>query len=90
MAERIKILEEDIAELKQLSLQAESPRIQNHLAQLLSQFKTELEQLQSTFNTSQSPKKQQPPVVNNEPLNDTLKYISLTKYAWDQEGKKVK
>jgi hypothetical protein len=90
MAERIKILEEDIAELKQLSLQAESPRIQNHLAQLLSQFKTELEQLQSAINTSEPPKKQPVPVAPIEPVTDTLKYTSLTKYAWDQEGSKVK
>jgi hypothetical protein len=90
MSERIKNLEEDIAELKQLSLQAESPRIQNHLAQLLSQFKTEIEQLQSAINSNPSPKKQPVPVTTTEPVNDPLKYTSLTKYAWDQEGVKVK
>ena len=60
MAERIKELEEDIAELKQFTLQSESPRIQKHLAQLLSQLKTELEQLQK-INISPSPQKQAPP-----------------------------
>jgi hypothetical protein len=57
MAEKITELELDIAELKQLTLEAERPRIQNHLAQLLSQLKTELEQLQSV-NISQVPVKQ--------------------------------
>lgn len=90
MAERIKNLEEDIAELKQLSLQAESPRIQEHLADLLSKYKTELEKLQSAINTSPSPQKQTVPVVSNNPTEDILKYASLTKYAWDQEGSKVK
>jgi cell shape-determining protein MreC len=90
MAERIKNLEEDIAELKLLTLQAESPRIQNHLAQLLSQFKTELEQLQSAFNSSPEPKKQPAPTPIVNPASDLLKYTSLTKYAWDQEGSKVK
>lgn len=90
MAERIKNLEEDIAELKQLSLQAESPRIQEHLADLLSKYKTELEKLQSAINTSHSPQKQTVPVATNNSTDDILKYISLTKYAWDQEGTKVK
>lgn len=42
MADKIQELEDDIAELKQLTLQAERPRIEKHLAQLLSQLKTEL------------------------------------------------
>ena len=45
MADRIKELEEDIAELKRLTLEAERPNIQNHLAQLLSKLKSEAEQL---------------------------------------------
>lgn len=87
MADKIQELEEDIAELKQLTLQAERPRIEKHLAQLLSQLKTELEQLQSIKNT-QVPVKQEVP---KEPANTgSVNYSSLTKYAYAQEGNKVK
>lgn len=87
MADKIQELEDDIAELKQLTLQAERPRIEKHLAQLLSQLKTELEQLQSIKKT-EAPIKQEVP---KEPANTSnINYTSLTKYAYDQEGNKVK
>lgn len=80
IAERIQGLEDDIAELKLLTLESERPNIQNHLAQLLSKLKTELEKLQS----AQVKVTPIPVAVTPVKEEDKINYIALTKYAWDQ------
>ncbi|MCB0369011.1 MAG: hypothetical protein KDD45_06040, partial [Bdellovibrionales bacterium] len=85
-----KELEEDIAELKRLSLDAERINVQTILAQQISKLKTKLDQL-IMIKQTEAPKKQDPPPAQTAPkTEDKLSYQSLTKYAWDQEGSKVK
>ena len=93
MSDRIKDLEEDIEEFKRLLLEAERPNVQNFLSKHISSLKTQLDNLASV-SKSEEPVKQSPPPVAASSTGkqeiDKTKYIPLTKYAWDQEGPKVK
>ena len=91
MTDMIKVLEEDILELKKLLLDAERPHVQDFLAKHISALKTELDQL-SSLKINQEPQKQAPPAPVSAPSKDIDKtsFQPLTKYAWDQDGPKVK
>ena len=87
MSDKAKELELDIAEVKELALKAQRPRIQTLLGEHLSVLKTELELM----------KHSEPVLVKDESAIScvskaakSVTYTPLNKYSWDQEGNKVK
>ena len=78
-----------MAELQRLLLEAERPNVQNHLAQHLSKLTTELDNFK-LLAASEAPQKQvAPPSIPVQSIDKT-NFTPLTKYAWDQEGAKIK
>jgi hypothetical protein len=89
MSDRLHELEEDISELKKLLLDAERPNVQNLLTQHISKLKTDYDNL-NAVKVSELPKKTEAPPSQPKAGEKVINYQPLTKYAWDQEGSKVK